>query len=170
MWLFLSFWLSHIPPLCCHWLHILKPRHQSANTEILRRINIPLHHISVTLMVLQFCDHQRSSGFSCLFPRLLCFILFILLCHFLGFSCSCHHAPLLSTPSTISSPGWSACWQRWSCPTVSGGFHLSQQSLILRDSPMMVKAKSVSGTAVQPGIDPQDPSAPTQAFSLTGRI
>lgn len=60
-----------------------------------------------------------------------------------------HH--LLSTPSTIFSPGWLACWQRWSCPTLSGGFHLSQQSLILRDSPVIIKAKSISGTCCATG-------------------
>lgn len=38
-----------------------------------KSLNVPVsHHISVTIMLLQFCDDWRSSRFSCLFPMLPC--------------------------------------------------------------------------------------------------
>lgn len=58
----------------------------------------------------------------------------------------------MSTPSSLVSNihslkfsllSWPDCWQRCSCPTLSGGLRFSSKSSVLKVNPMVIKGKSL---------------------------
>lgn len=62
----------------------------------------------------------------------------------------------MSTPSSLVSNihslkfsllSWPDCWQRCSCPTLSGGLRFSSKSSVLKVNPMVIKGKSLLLTA-----------------------
>lgn len=62
----------------------------------------------------------------------------------------------MSTPSSLVSNihslkfsllSWPDCWQRCSCPTLSGGLCFSLKSSVLKVNPMVIKGKSLLLTA-----------------------
>lgn len=58
------------------------------------------------------------------------------------------HLPPVIPTLKLPSAGWPACWQRWFCPTGSGGSSLSPT--VLKEGPVVIKTKSLLTVSAHP--------------------